>query len=107
MYSRHDRRPAATILKDGKPEKFTQEMSDSGEVLEAFSMSAAVMLISREIVDKIVGPWFAYTYPLHKNGQLYHPGTDFFFCNLMREYEIKLWVDTSLVSPHIVSDVIP
>ena len=107
MYSRHDRKPAATFLKDGKPEKFTQDMIDSGMIFEAFSMSAAVMLISREIVDKIVGPWFAYTYPFHKNGQLYHPGTDFFFCSLMREHGIKMWVDTSLISPHIVSDIIP
>lgn len=107
MYSRHDREPCATMAVSGKPFKISQNVIDSGKVVEVFSVSAAAMLISRRIPDNILGPWFAYTYPLHENGQLYHPGTDFFFAQLMREHGIKMWLDTTLISPHIMTSVIP
>lgn len=108
-YNWHTGLVAATIFDNETkmPIQFDPSLYEPGTVVEVFSTSPAVAIISREVFERLQPPWFGYTYRISQTGQVMHPGTDFLFNGKCREADISLWLDTGIISPHITHSTIP
>lgn len=53
------------------------------------------------VIDK---PYFWNDYSKYKNDE--HPGEDMGFCSHLRQLGIKMWVDTTVTSPHIIDTTV-
>jgi hypothetical protein len=107
-YSRHDLTPAVSVMKDEMPVVFEPHRHEGESLIEVYSTGAAAMIISREVVERVSGPWFGYQYLINReNDQLMFPGTDYWFSELMRKNKIKMWCDVELTSPHIYQMTVP
>jgi hypothetical protein len=71
-------------------------------LMEVSALGSGSMMIAREVFETLPEPWFDYQYPDHTGW----PGTDMTFSARCREHGIKLWVDTTTVSPHIGAEYI-
>lgn len=72
--------------------------------LRVDALGTGSMMIARSVFDKLpeAEGWFDYAYPDHEGW----PGTDMTFSRKCREKGIKLWVDTTTISPHIGTQMI-
>jgi hypothetical protein len=59
----------------------------------------AAMLVSRKVFERLPKPWFAMDYSGCESGQW--PGEDIWFCARVGEAGIKIWVDTTVICPHL------
>ena len=74
-------------------------------LMEVTSLAGGCLLIAREVVDHVPPPWYAYTYPITDDGRVGMPGTDVQFSALMRKHGVKMWLDTTLTSRHLLTGV--
>ena len=68
-------------------------------LVEADAIGTGAVLISRRVFEKIDKPWFEYIYDEAANNR--YPAEDIYFSLLCKEKDIKMWVDTELVVPHL------
>lgn len=59
----------------------------------------AAMLISRKVFERLPKPWFAMDYSRAAEGKW--PGEDIWFCERLGEAGIDIWVDTTVICPHL------
>lgn len=64
-------------------------------------LGTGTCLISREVFETIPKPWFYYDYSKVQEGKWI--SEDITFCNLCTQYGFDLWVDTTTVSPHLIT----
>lgn len=81
---------------------------------EVAAIGHGSIMISRKVFEKARGPWWAYTYhyfgdqgpdkPLAErfNNPTY-PSEDIYFCQVCRENQIKMYCDTTLTAPHLIT----
>ncbi len=63
-------------------------------------LGSGSICIARTVFERIPGPWWRYNYSGY---DLEHfPGVDIYFSELCHKYNIDLWLDTELTSPHLV-----
>lgn len=63
------------------------------------------LLISRKVFESLPGPpWFWYDYENARDDMW--PTEDIAFCHLCGKHGIKIWLDTTVISPHISDTVI-
>lgn len=73
-------------------------------LLEVDAIGTGSLLIAREVFEKIDPPWFFndYSHVLEDRW----PGEDLGFCSKCREAGIKMYVDTTISSPHMIDAVV-
>lgn len=89
-------------------------MGDDGELhapakweaglLEVDAIGHGTLLISRKVFERLEQPYWAYSYA-HVDKHIY-PSEDMYFSWKCRENGIKLWADTTLTSPHLITGVV-
>jgi len=58
------------------------------------------MLVARKVFEQLSRPWFAYDYS-HADDNKW-PGPDIWFSELCKKHGIDMWVDPSVISPHLM-----
>jgi hypothetical protein len=71
---------------------------------EVHAVGHGSILIAREVFEMLPEPWWAYTYDSVEDNIF--PSEDLWFSHICREAGIKLWVDTTVTSPHIVNNIV-
>jgi hypothetical protein len=62
------------------------------------------ILISRKVFEQLPKPWWAYTYQFASDDS--YPSEDMFFCSRCRQAGIDLWCDTTITSPHLITNTV-
>lgn len=62
------------------------------------------LLVSRKVFEQLPPPWWAYTYDHAAEGV--YPSEDMWFSFLCRQGGIKLWCDTTITSPHLITNTV-
>jgi hypothetical protein len=86
-------------LADGDDYKIPTPDSWSGGLEEVSMTGAGAIMIHRDVFMELEMPFFFYDYSLAWEG--IYPGEEIGFCKKCREAEIKMWVDTSIYTPHL------
>lgn len=73
-------------------------------LFEVHAVGHGSILISREVFEALPLPWWAYTYDSVDDNIF--PSEDLWFSHLCREAGIKMWVDTTVTSPHIILNIV-
>lgn len=73
-------------------------------LVEVDAIGTGSLLISREVFERIEPPWFFNDYS--KVMEDHWPGEDMGFSKKCNEAGIKLYVDTTLTSPHMIDAVV-
>lgn len=71
---------------------------------EVHAIGHGSILISREVFEKLPKPYWAYTY--EKVQENIYPSEDMWFSFQCREHGVKLWVDTTVTSPHLILNLV-
>jgi hypothetical protein len=75
---------------------------EQDEMVEVDAVATCAIIIAREVFETIPGPpWFYYDYSVVSEDV--YPTEDITFCRLCREHGIKIFVDTGLISPHMIT----
>jgi hypothetical protein len=72
--------------------------------IEVHALGHGSLLVHRSVFETIDPPWWGYEYG-HAAEQVY-PTEDMYFCYLCRSAGIKLWVDTTISSPHLIENAV-
>lgn len=70
-------------------------------LMQVDAIGHGAILISREIFDRVPGPWWQYTY-MHFDKEVF-PSEDIYFSALMEFNNIGVYCDTTTTSPHLIS----
>ncbi len=62
------------------------------------------ILISRKVFEQLEKPYWAYSYAHAKKGT--YPSEDMYFSWICREAGIKMWCDTTITSPHLITGLV-
>lgn len=73
-------------------------------LFEVHAVGHGSILIAREVFERLPEPWWAYTYQDVEHNVF--PSEDMWFSHLCRENGIKMWVDTTITSPHIIMNIV-
>lgn len=84
--------------------KYRHVPTDTGELIEVDAMATASMLVAREVFEKLEPPWFRYEYKRESEGK--HTSEDMVFCRACKAAGIKLYVDTTCTSPHLIDSFV-
>lgn len=71
---------------------------------EVHALGHGSILIAREVFEALAPPYWAYTYDAVEEN--IYPSEDLWFSHICREAGIKLWVDTTVTSPHIINNIV-
>lgn len=71
-------------------------------LIEVDAIGTGSILIAREVFEKIEPPWFFNTYRMEDVWADQWPGEDMGFSQKCREAGIKMYVDTTVTSPHMI-----
>jgi hypothetical protein len=72
--------------------------------IEVHAFGNGMLLVHRSVFERLEPPWWAYDYG-RAHDDVY-PTEDMYFCYLCREAGIKLWVDTTTTSSHIIENLV-
>jgi hypothetical protein len=75
-----------------------------GGLIEVHALGHGTLLVHRSVFEQLAPPWWGYDYGRASEGV--YPTEDMYFCYLCREAGIRLWVDTTISSPHIIENLI-
>jgi hypothetical protein len=75
-----------------------------GGLIEVHALGHGSLLVHRSVFEQLAPPWWGYDYGRASEGV--YPTEDMYFCYLCREAGIRLWVDTSISSPHLMTTVV-
>ena len=56
------------------------------------------------IFERVPLPWWAYTYESVEENIF--PSEDMWFSHICRQNGVKLWVDTTVTSPHLIANLV-
>jgi hypothetical protein len=73
-------------------------------LIEVHALGHGTLLVHRSVFEQLDPPWWGYDYGRAAEGV--YPTEDMYFCYLCREAGIRLWVDTTISSPHIITNVV-
>lgn len=73
-------------------------------ILEVQALGTGSILIHTSVFEDVPFPWFAYAYDETHHVDDGWPGVDMYFCRKLREAGIKMYVDTTTSSPHLIDD---
>lgn len=74
-------------------------------LLQCDVVGTGAMLIHRSVFERIPGPWFCNDYSQAPELDVW-PGEDIGFCKLCNAAGIKIWCDTTTISPHLSSTAV-
>lgn len=93
----------AMMLRDAKGNYYHGTEWEQG-IIEVDALSTACVLIHRSVFEHLERPWFYYDYSGYDGPDWTRPTEDVNFCKKARAAGIRLFVDTTVCSPHIPSD---
>ena len=95
----------ALMLMDKRGDYWRSTEWESG-VVEVDALSTACVLIHRSVFEHLTRPWFFYDYSGAEEGgkDWVRMTEDINFCRKARAAGLRIWVDTTVCSPHIPSD---
>lgn len=95
----------ALYLRDDKGNYYSATQWDR-DIVEVDALSTACVLIHRSVFEHLERPWFFYDYTGAAEGGpgWRRPTEDINFCKKARAAGIRLFVDTTVCSPHLPSD---
>lgn len=74
------------------------------ELFEVHAVGHGSILIAREVFERLPEPWWAYTYEgVERN---VFPSEDMWFSHICRQGGVKMWVDTTVTSPHLITNLV-
>ena len=73
-------------------------------LVEVDAIGTGSIAISRKVFERIEPPWFWNDYS--RVMEDVWPGEDMGFCKLLRDHVIKIHVDTTVTSPHLIDGVV-
>lgn len=73
-------------------------------LIEVDALGTGSIAIHTSVFDEIEFPWFGYSYEFTNHVDDGWPGTDIFFCDRLAEAGIKMYVDTTTTSPHLIDN---
>lgn len=73
-------------------------------LFEVHAIGHGSILISRKFFENIPAPWWAYTYDAVERNIF--PSEDMWFSHVCRQAGVKMWVDTTVTSPHIILNIV-
>jgi hypothetical protein len=73
-------------------------------LIKVDAIGHGTLLVSRKVFERIPGPWWCYDYSRYGEGIF--PSEDMWFSRLCREHGIDMWCDTTLTSPHLITNVV-
>ncbi len=62
------------------------------------------LLVARRVFEVLPQPWWAYNYAYAEEGKF--PSEDMWFCYQLREHGLPMWCDTTITSPHLVTNTV-
>lgn len=71
---------------------------------EVAAIGHGAILISKKVFENVPGPWWAYVYQYFEK-ELF-PSEDIYFSTLCNRAGIKIWCDTTTVSPHLIENTV-
>jgi len=83
---------------------YVPEQWQPGSLLKVDLVGTAAILIAREVFERLSRPWFAFDYSHADEGKW--PGEDIWFSRRCMEAGIDIWVDTGVVSPHLIDNFV-
>jgi hypothetical protein len=73
-------------------------------LMEVDAIGHGSILIHRSVFDILPTPWWAYSY-VHAEKFIY-PSEDMYFSHLCRQFGVKMYVDTTQTSPHLITSAV-
>lgn len=73
-------------------------------LIQVHALGHGSLLVSRDVFGRLPTPWWGYDYGRSGVGQ--YPTEDMYFCYLCQQAGIKLWVDTTISSPHLITQYV-
>lgn len=73
-------------------------------LFEVHAIGHGSILIAREFFERVPEPWWAYTYESVEENIF--PSEDMWFSYTCRTAGVKMWVDTTVTSPHIILNIV-
>ena len=73
-------------------------------LLQVHALGHGSLLISRKFFERVPLPWWAYTYESVEENIF--PSEDMWFSHICRQNGVKLWVDTTVTSPHLIANLV-
>lgn len=70
-------------------------------IMEVDAVGHGSILIHRSVFEMMAPPWWAYSY-VHALSDIY-PSEDMYFSHICRQMGIKMYVDTTQTSPHLIT----
>ena len=70
-------------------------------IFEVDMLATPAMLIHRSVFEKVSKPWFFYDYSMVDQPEFSWPTEDVGFCKKVRAAGIKIYCDTSIITPHM------
>jgi len=73
----------------------------SDGLMDATAVGGSVLLVKREVFEKLERPWFLIVYkPIDEEGRCYDYGEDEYFSRIVRKAGYKLIVDPTIICKH-------
>lgn len=98
----HD--PCAYTFDESDQSMWAIEWDKDTTLMEVDRLGTGSMMISREVFEKIPPPWFVNDYSQAMRDAW--PGEDIGFNRLCKKHGVKMWVDCTTTSPHIVPGLV-
>lgn len=73
-------------------------------LMEVHAIGHGTILIAREFFERVPEPWWAYTYEAVERNVF--PSEDMWFSYVCRQNGVKMWVDTTVTSPHLIFNLV-
>lgn len=73
-------------------------------LFEVHAVGHGSILIAREVFERLPEPWWAYTYEGVEENLF--PSEDMWFSHICRGGGVKMWVDTTVTSPHLIHNLV-
>lgn len=89
--------PMAYVRRGDKLYRYDGDF-DGESLYSVDAVATCAMLVHRSVFETIEGPWFEDNYRRYK--EHVYSGEDIYFCKKVKDAGFKIWVDSSLTSPH-------
>jgi hypothetical protein len=73
-------------------------------LIECHALGHGTLLVAREVFERLQKPYWGYDYAQVDDDK--YPSEDMYFCHMCRAAGIRMWVDTTITSPHLYTTVI-
>ena len=80
---------------------YTVHEWEQDSIVEVDVVGTPAMLIHRSVFEKVSKPWFYYDYSRINDPGWVRPTEDVGFCRKARAADIKIYCDTSIITPHL------